>query len=119
MPIRAVLFDRDGVLADLDLEAAQAFFRPLLPLSLDALARRWIQQGMRIGFPRDLAAERAFWQRFWHELSEDLGLAPAVRDRLQQFDYTTLIRPFPDARPALLAARRHGLRIGVLSNFSL
>ena len=49
----------------------------------------------------------------------DLQLTPEQRERLYQFDYTTVIQPYPDARPALLAARQRDLRIGVLSNFEL
>ncbi|HMA37053.1 MAG TPA: HAD-IA family hydrolase [Chloroflexia bacterium] len=118
-PIQAVILDRDGVLTDFDLGAALVFFQPLLPLSLDELAQRWQRWGERVGFPRDLAAEQGFWQGFWDTLCDDLALSRAVREQLQRFDYTTLVRPFPDVRPALLTARAHGVRVGVLSNFSL
>jgi len=119
MPIRAVIFDRDGVLTSFDMELAAAFFQPLLPITLDELFQRWQQWGKTVGFPRSIAEEHDFWYGFWNLLSDDLALAAAVRSQLQRFDYTSVIRPFPDAKPALMESRQRGLRVGVLSNFSL
>lgn len=118
-PVQAVIFDRDGVLTYFDQEAAMAYFRPLVPVGIAELARRWRQWGLVVGFPSSVEAELLFWQGYWDQLCTDLDLAPDVRAELQSFDYTTVIRAYPDARPALLYARSRGLRIGVLSNFSL
>ncbi|MGB0385442.1 MAG: HAD family hydrolase [Ardenticatenaceae bacterium] len=119
MSIRAVIFDRGGVLTDFDVKAAIAFFEPLLPLSMEELVQRWEQWGKLVGFPRSVTEENAFFHGLWNHLSDEFGLSQAKRKQLLQFNYTSLIRPFPDARPMLLDARRRGLLIGVLSNFSL
>lgn len=119
MKFTAVIFDRDGVLTDFDLGGAAAYFESLLPLSVPELAERWQQWGVQVGFPRSTAEEAAFWQGFWRGLAEELALPPAVQMQLQQVEYTRFMRPFPDARAALLTARRHGLQTGVLSNFTL
>ena len=119
MPIRAVIFDRDGVLTSFDLEMAAAFFQPLLPIKFDELFQRWQQWGKTVGFPRNVAEEEIFWHGFWNWLSDDLALAATVRSQLLRFDYTSVIHPFPDAKPALIESRQRGLRVGVLSNFSL
>ena len=118
-PFRAVIFDRDGVLADFDYKAAAAYFRPLLPISLEQLGERWRSWGDREGFPASLAEEEQFWRQFWSELADELALSDDVREKLLHLDYTEFFVPFPDARPALLTARRKGLAVGVLSNFSL
>jgi putative hydrolase of the HAD superfamily len=119
MPVRAIIFDRDGVLTNFDVAAAVAFFAPRLPFSLEELALKWNQWGKRVGFPRSVAEEKIFFRNFWHAMSDEHRLAAEVRAELQQFEYTSCMRAFPDARPALSQARRLGLRIGVLSNFSL
>jgi putative hydrolase of the HAD superfamily len=119
MPIRAIIFDRDGVLTSFDMELAVAFFQPLLPIALDELFQRWQQWGKTVGFPRSVAEEQSFWYGFWNRLSDDLALAATVRSELHRFDYTTIVRPFPDAKPALIESRKRGLHVGVLSNFSL
>lgn len=119
MPICAVIFDRDGVLTSFDMEATAHFFQPLLPIALDELLQRFQQWGETVGFPRSIAQEGSFWYGFWNRLSDDLTLAATVRAQLQRFDYTSVIRPFPDAKSALMASHLHGLRVGVLSNFSL
>lgn len=115
----AVVFDRDGVLADFDYEAAAAFFKPLLPISLDQLGAYWQTWGEAHGFPASMEEESGFWHGFWNYLRAELGLPAAVTAELQALDYTRFFVPFADARPAMVAARRRGLRIGVLSNFSL
>lgn len=117
--ITAIIFDRDGVLTDFDLQKAADYFRALVPIPVEALGLRWNAWGERAGFPRTLAEEKKFWNDFWRHLSRELDLSPAVESQLQQVDYRAFIRPFADARPALQTARRHNLRVGVLSNFSL
>lgn len=119
MTYRAVIFDRDGVLLDFDLEAAAAFFEPLISVSLEELIELWREWGRRVGFPATLAEEQRFWDGVWRFVAERLNLDPIVQRKLEQFNYTSILYSYPDARPALEKAREHGLRVGVLSNFSL
>lgn len=115
----AVIFDRDGVLTYFAEDEIQAFFAARLPISVGALVGRWQAWGAHVGFPRSSDEEGTFFRGFWNSLADELQLAPAVRTELLTLSYTRFIRPFADARPALVAARAAGLRIGVLSNFSL
>lgn len=119
MTIRAVIFDRDGVLSSFDLEGATRFFAPRVPLSLWEIFARWEAWGARLGFPRSTAEEARFFRSFWNALCDDLGLEAAVRSDLLGLDYTRYVVAFPDVRPALAAVRAAGLTVGVLSNFSL
>lgn len=119
MEIKAVVLDRDGVLTRFAVAEAVTFFQPLLPLSLAELSHRWNQWGEQVGFPRNLTEEKHFFQTFWHGLSEEFSLLDATREELLRVEYTTFLRAFPDARPALLDARRRGLQTAVLSNFTL
>ena len=116
---KAVIFDRDGVLSRFDLEAAAAFFRPLIPLSIEALLETWLSWQRWHGLPRDLRQERALQRGFWRHLAGQLDLPLHRRRQLERFDYTSVIRPFPEVRATLAALRRRGLRCGVFSNFSL
>lgn len=118
-PLRAVVFDRDGVLTQFDWAAIHAFLQPRLAVGLAELGPRWQRWGQAAGFPRTLDEEAHFWQGFWDHVCDDLSVPPAVAAELRAFDYTSVVRPYPDARPALLHARRRGQAIGVLSNFSL
>ncbi|MCX6049803.1 MAG: HAD-IA family hydrolase [Chloroflexi bacterium] len=119
MPIKAIIFDRDGVLTYFDLKTALAFFQPLVPLTVEEIADKWRRRGKAIGFPRNLMEEINFFRDFWDAISDELRLASEVRQQLQQFEYTGCIQPFGDARPALIELRQRALPIGVLSNFSL
>jgi HAD superfamily hydrolase (TIGR01509 family) len=111
----AILFDLEGVLADLDPGAAEAFFGRLLPVRRSELELAWERwQAEHLG-PDDAAP----WARFWDSLGGDLGLSPSARRRLQEFDYGGLYRAHADARPALRRARRFGLRTAILSNHLL
>ena len=118
-PLRAVVFDRDGVLTDFDLAAGERFFGPRVPLSLWEISDRWEQWGNQVGFPRSLAEEEAFFHGLWDSLCDELNLSDTVRDDLHAFDYSSCLHVFPDVLPALQAARGAGLRVGVLSNFGL
>jgi putative hydrolase of the HAD superfamily len=119
MNYRAVIVDRDGVLTDFEMAAAATYFAPLLPISLWEMSDRWEAWGAKVGFPRSLAEERRFFAGFWDALADEFGLDDNARVALHGFDYTGYLKPFADAAPALDAARRAGLKIGVLSNFTL
>lgn len=118
-PVRAVIFDRDGVLTDFDLVAAERFFAPRVPLSIWEIFGRWEAMGQTQGFPTTLAAEQAFFTGFWNSLCDDLALPDTVRAELHAFDYATCLTVYPDVLPALAAGRAAHLRMGVLSNFAL
>jgi FMN phosphatase YigB (HAD superfamily) len=117
--IQAVIFDRDGVLLDFDLEAAARFFTPRVPLSLWEIWECWERWGAQNGFPRSLAEERIFFAGFWDSLCDEFALSNTTRDELHRFDYTTSFSVYPDVLPALQTARSANLRVGVLSNFTL
>jgi putative hydrolase of the HAD superfamily len=114
-----VIFDRDGVLTGFDVATAAATLQSLVSLPFGTVLQRWQTHGAEVGFPRSVAEEAAFWETFWHKLATEFNLSTAVHDRLLNLNYTRFVVPFPDVRPALEAVRRRGLRIGVLSNFSL
>lgn len=119
MTIRAIIFDRDGVLSDFDYRQAQTHFARLLPLSVEQLAARWIAWGGEVGFPSTKAEETEFFQQFWRKLSVEFNLSDDHYQRLVATDYMQFLTPYRDARPALDEVKRRGLRVGVLSNFSL
>ena len=119
MTVKAIIFDRDGVLTYFDVAVATAFFQPLLPFSLEELADKWGKWGRKVGFPRNMAEERLFFRGFWDAIAGEMNLSFTIREQLHQFNYTSTMRPFSDVRPILQTLHMHGLRIGVLSNFSL
>lgn len=118
-PIVAVLFDRDGVLTNFDIDAATQFFQPLLPISVYALAERWQQAGEQHGFPRNLAEEKYFFNNFWEQIATEFNLETAQRTILAELDYTRFVVSYPEAPVVLEQLRKQNLRLGVLSNFSL
>ena len=117
--LKAVVFDRDGVLAYVDVAQASAHLTQLQPLSLLDLMKRWQVWGEREGFPCTLEDEPIFLRRFWLALAADFALSDQITEQLIQVNYLDYLRAFDDARPALEAARVRGLRTGVLSNFAL
>lgn len=119
MTLKAVVFDRDGVLSDFDMAKARAHFDPLLPISVEALAGRWLAWGNAVGFPSTMAEETRFFRTFWMRISTELDLPDVARERLLATDYTKFLTPFADAHTAVEAIQARGLKIGVLSNFSL
>ena len=119
MSTKALVFDRDGVLTYFDVSKARAFFQPLLPLSLEEIARKWTIWGKKVGFPRTVEEETIFFQTFWASLSDELDLPAELRQKLAQFEYTSCILAYAEVCAMLHEARQRGLRIGVLSNFSL
>lgn len=118
-PVQAVLFDRDGVLTYFDVESATAFFRPLMPLTVFELGARWHAMGTASGFPRNLAEEKKFFAEFWQQLSKDFHLSPQQLTTLEALDYTRFIVPYPEVRTVLEQLYSAGIRMGVLSNFSM
>lgn len=116
---RAVIFDRDGVLTYFDLPALEAFFRPVVPLTIGEIGARWQRHCAAHTAPGTLADEASFWALFWHGVADELALDESARATLATFDYTRMLRAHDDARPALERARAAGMRTGVLSNFPL
>ena len=117
--ISAVIFDRDGVLTQFDIQAGIDYFESLLPIDLYELSDRWEQWGIQVGFPCDLAQEKEFWRGFWENLGNELSLPQTIRRQLHRIDYKLFLQPYADARTALLQAHSRRLRVGVLSNFTL
>jgi len=118
-PIRGVIFDRDGVLTYFDYSSALELFRGVPQFSLEEAFARWTAWCSAAEPARDEDSERRLFAGFFSELSREWNLGRDVRDRFLAFDYLGMIRAFPDARRALEAARKRGLRVGVLSNFPL
>lgn len=119
MTIRAVVFDRDGVLTDFDGLAAYDFFSPLLPIPIEKLNDHWFHWGDMQGAPTNLEEESFFWEGFWVYLRDELGLSADVYEQLRAVDYTRFIFAFPETRKTLQMVKKQGFQIGVLSNFSL
>ncbi len=119
MAIRAVIFDRDGVLTQFDLEAAETFIKPRLNMTAMELAMLWMRWSSVIGTPQSLIEEEDLLRSFWMYAGDKVGVSDQVQRELFNFDYLEVVVPFPDARPALEFAKAQGLKVGVLSNFSL
>ncbi len=118
MPLRAVIFDRDGVLTHFDVPTLRALLEPLVPLSIPEIGLRW-QRWCERGGPRDAEEERVFWGGFWESIADELDLSPEARSELRALDYTRAVRAFPDSEGALRVSKERGLKVGVLSNFPL
>jgi putative hydrolase of the HAD superfamily len=117
--LRAVIFDRDGVLTHFDFAPVHALFATEPSASFRAMWDRWSGWYPHQSPPRSAIEEREMLGRFWDLFCDERALSPAFRQALHGFDYTRTIRAFDDARPALERARARGLRVGVLSNFPL
>jgi putative hydrolase of the HAD superfamily len=115
----AVIFDRDGVLTYFDIEAATAFFQPLVPMSLAELAQRWQRWGGEVGFPATLEQEQTFFAGFWQMLRQECNLTESHYQALRGVNYSDFMHLFPEVHAVLRELKQRGVAIGVLSNFSL
>ena len=119
MAIRAVIFDRDGVLTQFDMQTAEAFIKPRLGITAVELGQLWWQWNQIIGQPQNEVEEQDLLNGFWMYAGDKVGVDEQIKQELFAFDYLDVVLPYDDARPAMEVARQHGLKIGVLSNFSL
>jgi FMN phosphatase YigB (HAD superfamily) len=117
--IRAIIFDRDGVLTFFDIPAAAAYLRQAPPLTPYDLLQQWETHGREYGFPTSLADEEAFFRTYWTRLFAAFKIPDAVQPVLLAMHYTDYVRAYPDAVHALASLHAAGFRLGVLSNFSL
>jgi putative hydrolase of the HAD superfamily len=117
MTVRAVIFDRDGVLTRFDFGDLIAKLSRSPRASFSALWQMWESHLREASPPREAEAERAYVRSFWHGVSRAWDLDEALESELADYEYTSAIRAYDDARPTLLEARERGLRVGVLSNF--
>ena len=118
MPIQAVIFDQNQVLLAYDHQAAQQYFKPLLPISYQELGDYWNKWIQSTSFPDSVPQEEAFWRAFWESLCHDFNICGAARAKVLAFSYASILKPYPDSRPALKALQGQGVKVGVLSNFS-
>ncbi|HRI71132.1 MAG TPA: HAD family hydrolase [Polyangium sp.] len=119
MAIRAVIFDRDGVLTYFDLVPAMNIIGLFPGITFDQLRRHWADWYATHETPKTTESERNFLSKFWEHVVETWSIGAETHTYLKTFDYLTMIRAFDDARPTLITLRRQGLKIGVLSNFPL
>jgi len=111
--MKAVVFDRDGVLASFDRRRAANRLEPLLPFSLAELEsrlRRWHQAS-----PGNVD----LWPRFVRYLARDRTLPEFDVEALRKVDPLTFLVAHNDAHMALTAVRARGVMTAVLSNFGL
>lgn len=112
MSIEAVVFDRDGVLVEIDQARFAAEVLQRVPLDRAELEQHWrCFLGRRV--VTDAANETRVMAAFLASLAAELGLDAGA---LADLDYASAVRAFPEAREALVAARRAGVRVGVLTN---
>jgi FMN phosphatase YigB (HAD superfamily) len=118
--IEAVVFDRDGVLADFDIESANIFYANYLPdTDVIELSVMWQQWGEKRGFPATLEGERDFFDSFWQHLGLQFALRPDTIDILRASRYTDHMFLFPEVKAGLNWLKAEDIKVGVLSNFSL
>jgi putative hydrolase of the HAD superfamily len=118
LDINAVIFDRDGVLADFDYDGTKRFFENL-SISLEELAQQWQNWGELFGFPSNLEEERLFFEGFWSNLGKELHIPEKNLNQYRKFNYAEYLLLFPDAKDILAWLKAKGIRIGVLTNFTL
>jgi putative hydrolase of the HAD superfamily len=119
LPLRAVIFDRDGVLARFSQERAQALYAGLYPGDLRSLEADIRALVTEIGEPLGREARRAFWQTLWDDVAARHRLSMSTRALLGAIRPESALEAYSDALPALQSVRRQGLKTAVLSNFSL
>jgi putative hydrolase of the HAD superfamily len=118
MEVRALVFDRDGVITTTDRERFGREVLARIPLEPAELAERW-QAWNRGRALRDADDETLAIQSFLEALADELALDAAKRARFRELDYTEYVRCYDDAREALCEAHLRGLRVGVLTNNSM
>lgn len=118
-PVRAILFDRDGVLTRFDMNAIQQQLVPLLPVPLTRVADAWRIWCETHACPTTIAEESLFWSSFWAHIALEMSMSAETHAALEKFDYTKVLLPHDDARDALAFTKGRGMRVGVLSNFPL
>lgn len=117
MSVRAVIFDRDGVLTTVDEVRLARELLAHVPVSREQLAVRW-QAWLAGRALVEAADEHLALREFLLATADALGLTAEARRRVAELDYAAYVRAWPDAAPALRWARAAGLRVGVLTNNS-
>ncbi len=118
MLVSALIFDRDGVLTTSDQRAFARDVLSRIPLDASTLAARWRAWNEEHAI-RDERREEERIRSFLGAIANELGLSGQAREALIELDYSGYVTAFDDARPALVQARRQGLRIGLLTNNSM
>ena len=113
--IRAILFDRDDVLVNMDWAGIMRAFVSKLPIAAQELQEKWrlFSQDFVLS---DAASEQHATGAFLDELAREFAHDESAHAAIVRFDYTRFVHRFADAHVALSHARSRGLRIGVLSN---
>lgn len=117
--IRVVIFDRDGVLANFDLEKAKTYFESQLGINIEDITSHWLTWGEMNGYPKSIEEEKIYFIDFWEYLSDQCKVSPEVKAELLKFHYPTLMFAYPEVKKVLETLRENNIKVGVLSNFSL
>jgi len=123
MTIRAVIFDRDDTLVHYEpaaVAAAQAHIAKIAPsIPGGDTSEHWITWPGP--WPRTEAEEPAFWRAYWMYICAHYQISETAAAELQEVGaiYHTFFTAFPDSQRCLRMLRERGLRLAVLTNFSL
>jgi len=108
MTVRAVIFDRDGVLTRFDFGDLIAKLSRSPRASFSALWQMW-ESHLREGAPpREAEAERAYVRSFWQGVSCAWDLDETLESELIDYEYMSVIRAYDDARLMLLKTQYCG-----------
>ena len=105
MTIEAIIFDRDGVLTRFDVDAADQFLQSVASISSYEIMSRWQAWGDEVGFPRSVDEESRFLSGFWKRVGQELGLTHAQINELNDLDYTSFMRVYPEVERMLIYLR--------------
>lgn len=115
---RAIIFDRDGVLAHFHEEKIAAVLETQFSLSMHELQDSFNQVEKQKGFPKNPIHAEEMIRDFWNKLGEQKDLPENIVQELKQFDFYQFMQPFAEVPQVLATLAAQGWSIGVLSNYT-
>ncbi len=108
--IKAVIFDFGGVIANVDRSQLTNFLKDSFPISEEEANKLLQAWHTDINEGKD---EKQFWNHY--AVSVNSSLSPDWLSRFEKVQENAL-RPFPEMLAAIQQLKRHGYRVGLLSN---
>jgi len=129
-PYEAIFFDRDGTLSRnspqkarrRDQAIGQAVGRPNFSITPEMYEEVFwrVMHEPTIKPVNTLDRESSFWQRWYQLILEDLGArenSGGIASRMyRRFPFHRMMGPFPEVPVVLKILKRHGFRLGVISD---
>ncbi len=116
MKTKIVIFDRDGVLINYQINKIKEYLEPKVKMSVEKMYLKAVEFGKMTQFPEVDSEQKVFWEKFCEFLQTQSDISDSDLEAIKKFDYLDYIITFDDVQPVLKQLKEKGVCTVILTS---